>query len=93
MLKGTIDPLKVSRYYLPMNATYESVLTTAMQLEPQDRCRIASSLWESIRSWKPAADEDLEAVLDQREAEMDADPSKEVSHETFLAHFSHRRGS
>lgn len=62
-----------------------------MQLEPQDRCRIASSLWESIRSLKPAADEDLDAVLDQREAELDADPAMEVNHETFLAHFSHRR--
>jgi len=35
----------------------------------------------------------LDAVLDQREAELDADPAMEVSHEAFLAHFSHRRSS
>lgn len=76
-----------------MNATYESVLITAMQLEPQERCRIASSLWDSIRPLKAAAEEDLDTVLDQREAELDADPAKEVSHEAFLAHFSHRHSS
>lgn len=86
-LGGMVDTLT------PMNATYESVLTTAMQLEPQDRCRIASSLWDSIRPLKAAADEDLDAVLDQREAELDADPAIEVSHEAFLAHFSNRRHS
>lgn len=76
---------------MPMNATFESVLTSAMQLEPQDRCRIASSLWDSIRPLKAAADKDLDAVLDQREAELDADPAMEVSHEALLGHFSNRR--
>lgn len=76
-----------------MNATYESVLITAMQLEPQERCRIASSLWDSIRPLKAAADEDLDAVLDQREAELETDPAMEISHEAFLGHFSNRRRS
>lgn len=76
-----------------MNATFESVLTSAMQLEPQDRCRIASSLWDSIRPLKAAADEDLDTVLDQREAELEDDPALEISHEAFLEHFSNRRRS
>ena len=80
-------------YHRPMNATYESVMSSAMELDPQDRCRIASSLWESIQSWKPAAHEDLDAVLNQREAELDADPSMEVGHDAFLEHLSHRRSS
>ncbi len=76
-----------------MNATYESVMSSAMQLAPQDRCRVASSLWESIRSQALGSDEDLDAVLDQREAELERDSSLEISHETFISHFSKRRGS
>jgi hypothetical protein len=35
--------------------------------------------------------DDLEAILNQRESEMDHDPSQEISHQEFLAHFSARR--
>lgn len=37
------------------------------------------------------AAQEFETVLNQREAEMDQDPSQEISHEEFLAHFSARR--
>jgi hypothetical protein len=73
-----------------MNATYESVMSSAMQLAPQDRCRVASSLWESTRSQVAEVDDDLEAMLDQREAELEQNPSLEISHEAFLGYFSSR---
>jgi len=76
-----------------MNATYESVMSSAMQLDPQDRCRMASSLWDSIRTPQAEADEDLDALLNQREAELESDPSAEITHDTFVSHFSQRRRS
>lgn len=76
-----------------MNVTYETVMSSAMQLAPQDRCRVASSLWESTRLQQVEVDDDLDAVLDQREAELDRDSSLEINHEAFLSHFSHRRSS
>lgn len=76
-----------------MNATYESVMSSAMELAPQDRCRVASSLWESTRSQVAEADDDLESLLDQRESELELNPSLEISHEAFLGHFSNRRRS
>lgn len=76
-----------------MNATYEFVMSIAMQLESQDRCRVASSLWESTRSQVAEADADLESLLDQRESELELNSSLEISHEAFLGHFSNRRRS
>ncbi len=80
-------------YNCLMNATYESVMSSAMQLAPQDRCRVASSLWESTRSQVAEVDDDLESLLDQREAELEKSPSLEISQEAFLGHFSNRRRS
>lgn len=74
-----------------MNATYESVIASAMQLAPQDRCRVASSLWESTRSQVAEVDDDFESLLDQREAQLEKNPTLEISHEEFLGHFSNRR--
>ncbi|OYW28723.1 MAG: hypothetical protein B7Z47_05525 [Chthoniobacter sp. 12-60-6] len=75
-----------------MIATYESIMDAAMQLNPGDRCRVAASLWDSIGSAGHEVEGDeLEALLDQREAEMDQDPSMEISHQEFMAHFSARR--
>jgi hypothetical protein len=76
-----------------MNVTYESVIASAMQLAPQDRCRMASSLWESTRTQVAEVDDDLESLLDQREAELEENPTLEISHEAFLGHFSNRRRS
>lgn len=76
-----------------MNVTYESVIASAMQLAPQDRCRMASSLWESTRTQVVEVDDDLESLLDQREAELEENPTLEISHEAFLGHFSNRRRS
>lgn len=76
-----------------MNATYESVIASAMQLAPQDRCRVASSLWESTRSQVAEVDDDLESLLDQREAELEKNPTLEISHEAFLGHYLHGRSS
>ena len=33
----------------------------------------------------------LESLLNQREAEMDRDPSQELSSEVFMGHFASRR--
>ena len=35
--------------------------------------------------------DDFEALLNHRESEMDQDPSQEISHQEFLAHFEVRR--
>ena len=39
-----------------MTATYESLMDAALQLSPDDRCRMASGLWESLggpcTTWK-----------------------------------------
>lgn len=68
-------------------------MSSAMELAPQDRCRVASSLWESTRSRVVEVDDELESMLDQREDELEKNPSLEISHEAFLGHFSNRRRS
>jgi putative addiction module component (TIGR02574 family) len=75
-----------------MTATFDTILQAAMQLSPDERCQVAARLWDSAGD-PPASYEasDLESLLDAREAEMDADPSMELSHEAFLVHFAHRR--
>lgn len=75
-----------------MIATYESIMDAALQLTPGDRCRIAAGLWDSVgTSPHELEGDDLEAVLNQREAELDKDPSLEISHQQFMAHFAARR--
>ena len=70
-----------------MTATYESVMNFALQLSPAERSRVASHLWESTRDVEGV---DLDALLDQREAEMDRDPEAEISDEQFMSHFASR---
>jgi S1-C subfamily serine protease len=75
-----------------MTATYEAIMDAALKLAPGDRCRVAASLWESIGDPVQELDGDaVESVLNQREAELDHDPSQEISHEDFLTHFAARR--
>ena len=57
-----------------------------------DRCRVATGLGDSVStSADDLAPDELETLLNQRETEMDQDPSQEISHQEFLAHFSARR--
>ncbi len=75
-----------------MTATYESIVDAALQLGPDDRCRVAACLWESVG--EPVHEleaEELESVLNQRDAELDRDPSQEISHQDFMARFASRR--
>ena len=75
-----------------MSITYESIMDAALQLPSADRCRVATGLWDSVsNSADDLAPDELETLLSQREAEMDQDPSQEISHQEFLAHFSARR--
>lgn len=75
-----------------MTATYESIMDAALKLNPGERCRIATSLWESVGPDVPDLEADeIESVLNQREAELDQDPAQEISHQEFMAHFSARR--
>ncbi|WP_395743003.1 addiction module protein [Prosthecobacter sp.] len=75
-----------------MSITYEAIMDAALQLPPADRCRVAAGLWDSVGSpTDDLAPDELETLLNQREAEMDQDPSQEISHQEFLAHFSARR--
>ena len=77
-----------------MKATYETVMDAAMQLDVAERCRIASSLWDSMGDPVAEANPDeLENILNQREAELDRDPSMEISQQDFMAHFERRRCS
>ncbi|TDU68185.1 hypothetical protein EI77_03302 [Prosthecobacter fusiformis] len=73
-----------------MSATYESVMSAALQLGFSERCRLASNLWESTRSAQHEGDEEFETLLNQREAELDQDASAHMSHEDFMAHFASR---
>jgi putative addiction module component (TIGR02574 family) len=73
-----------------MTATFQSVMSAALQLAPGDRCLLASNLWDSTRSSQATADEEMEALLDQREAEMDENAESEISHEQFMSHFASR---
>ncbi len=73
-------------------ADYESIVEAAMRLNATDRCRVAGYLWESIGN--PVGElegEALENELNEREADLDADDSKEMSHEDFLKAFAGRR--
>ena len=75
-----------------MSITYEAVMDAALQLTPADRCRVATGLGDSVStSADDLAPDALETLLNQRETEMDQDPSQEISHQEFLAHFSARR--
>lgn len=77
-----------------MKANYEAIVDAAMQLDPADRCRVATCLWESVGEPVGALDADeLENVLNQREAELDRDPSLEINHQDFMARFATRRCS
>lgn len=71
---------------------YESIVEAALKLDAADRCRVAGFLWDSVGSPSPELEEEaLEAELNRREAELEADPSKELSHEDFLLAFAKRR--
>ena len=71
---------------------YESIVEAALKLNAADRCRVAGFLWESVGSSSPELEEAiLENELNRREAELEADPSKEMSHEDFLLAFAKRR--
>jgi putative addiction module component (TIGR02574 family) len=76
-----------------MSANYDTIVEAALQLNALERCRAASLLWESVDPSRDFTSEDdgLEAMLDRREAEMDADPSLELSEEEFMAPFASRR--
>lgn len=77
-----------------MKATYESIMSAAMQLDPIERCRVATGLWESVGGPVVELEGDaFEDMLNQREAELDADPSMELSEEAFMSHFNARRAS
>jgi putative addiction module component (TIGR02574 family) len=75
-----------------MSASCESIISAAMKLAPEDRSQLATWLWESAAGVNPIRSaEQLENLLNQREAEMDGDPSHEISHEGLMTHFANRR--
>ena len=75
-----------------MNAECESIISAAMKLAPEDRSQLATWLWESAVGPIPARSEaELETLLNHREAEMEHDPSQEISHQDMMTHFANRR--
>ncbi len=75
-----------------MSVNYETIVKAALHLSAEERCRAATILWESVDPSRDftSEDDELEALLDRREAEMDADPSMELSMEEFMAPFVSR---
>lgn len=75
-----------------MTATFDAIIEAAMRLSPQDRCLVASRLWESTNAPPAAFESDLlDQELAVREQELDANPLIEQTHESFLEHFASRR--
>ena len=74
-----------------MTLAYQSLMSAALQLAPDERCQLATNLWESTRIALDTVDEDLEALLDQREADLEQDTANEMSHKDFMDHFATRR--
>jgi putative addiction module component (TIGR02574 family) len=71
-----------------MTGKKESIVDAAMTLEPSERCQIASALWESVGEMEAELDEkELERILDERDAELDRDPSQELSYSEFMSNF------
>jgi hypothetical protein len=68
-----------------MKTEYESIMDAALKLDAADRCRVADRLWESIGAQV--------VTLNDRDAELDADPSKEINHDEFMSSFTERRHS
>jgi len=63
-----------------------------MKLAPEDRSQLAAWLWDSAANTIPAhSEEQLETLLNQREAEIGQEPSQEISHDELMAHFVKRR--
>ena len=76
----------------PMNASCESIISAAMKLAPEDRSQLAAWLWESVADPITArSEEQLETLLNHREAEIDRDLSQEISHQELMTHFANRR--
>ncbi len=77
-----------------MIVTSKSIVDAAMKLDAAERHKVASILWESLGSpIRQQTEDELERVLDEREAEMDQNPSQEISHSEFMSHFAKRRCS
>jgi hypothetical protein len=76
-----------------MSVNYETIVEAALLLNADERCRAASLLGESVDPSRDftSEDDELEAMLDSREAEMNADPSMVLSKEELLAPFASRR--
>lgn len=75
-----------------MTATLDNVYATARLLPQPDLGALVFRLLDDLSSQLPDADDvELDSIADQREAEMDADPAKVVTHEQMLAFIRSRR--
>jgi putative addiction module component (TIGR02574 family) len=76
-----------------MNASCESIISAAMKLPPEDRSQLATWLWESAASYMPSqsSEAEVETLLNNRESEMECDPSQVISHQDLMTHFTKRR--
>ena len=72
----------------PMTISLDAITTAALQLAPDERHRLACRLWEST---EPSQAQELEHMLNQREAELESSPDLEMGHQEFLQHFASRR--
>ena len=67
----------------------ESLIATAETLPRAEKATLASHLLaDGISS---ASDEEMDAIADEREREMDADPAATLSHDQMLAFIQSRR--
>jgi len=75
-----------------MTATIDQVYSSARSLALPDLGVLVSRLLGELSTSLPdTTDEDLNAIADAREAEMDRDPAATITHEDMLAFIQSRR--
>ena len=75
-----------------MTATIEQVYSSARALALPDLGVLIGRLLGEISNAQPnTTDDELTAIADAREAEMDSDPAATISHDNMLAYIQSRR--
>ena len=75
-----------------MSTLMESLIATAETLPRAEKATLASHLLAELADGiSSASDEEMDAIADEREREMDADPAATLSHDQMLAFIQSRR--
>jgi Putative addiction module component len=75
-----------------MSTLMENLIATAHTLPRAEKATLASHLLAELADGiAGASDEEMDAIADEREREMDADPAGALSHDQMLAFIESRR--